>query len=337
MKILVENEIQQAICRCEPLKVAVAFIGIDWNTFVPDAHRLEAIIVSPTFGSNPGAIVDLVRKIGWDRVYFLDELHAKAYIGKVAAVIGSANLTRNGLSGEGLVELCVEVNGEESIKRVNKVFDELKRRANKQYPTIETKKVRLKELEKNWGAAVANRVIRNDDSQESLFVDFELLGEDHFYVVGYQLVKCEYSENVKIVELLIKDDLHFGSSDEVEKNKWVFVWRMTDSSEPHKTAKPYWFYIHEVFKNGVVYDGCEYSKLAIQRKDLNVPSPPFEITGEVAVAFKKVVQEEDIAKHLVQEDKDIFSLAGSLKGIPSLIRKMKEYMASEANGADDKM
>lgn len=65
MKILVGSEIPQAISRCEPSKVAVAYIGTDWNTFVPDTDRLEAIIVSPTFGSNPWAISDLVKQIGW--------------------------------------------------------------------------------------------------------------------------------------------------------------------------------------------------------------------------------------------------------------------------------
>ena len=64
--------------------------------------------------------------------------------------------------------------------------------------------------------------------------------------------------------------------------------------------------------------------------------PPFEITGEVANAFKKSVQERDIAKHLIQDERDVFNLAYSLKGIPSLISKMKEYMANIANAADAK-
>lgn len=336
MKILVENEIQEEIKRCKPSKIAVAYIGADWDTFISDANSLAAIIISPTLGSNPKAITGLVKQIGWKKIYFLDELHAKTYIGADSAVIGSANLTCNGLSGEGLVELCVEVNGKETLRKLNVAFENLKKRAQQQYPTAELKKARLKELEKTWGTAIANRIVKNKNNNAPAFSDFELLGEDHFYVLWYQPVECEYSDDVKAIESLMLDDIHFASSDEVEKNKWALVWRITDASKPHKTAKPYWLYIHEVFENGVIYEGCKYPKCAIQRKDLDVPSPPFEITDDVVVAFKKVIQEKDIAKRLIQDDRDVFSLAYSLKGVGPLISRMKEYMANNANAADAK-
>ena len=334
MKILVEDETQKTIKRCKPTKIAVAYIGADWNAFISDANRLVAIIISPTLGSNPNAIKSLVKQIGWKKIYFLDELHAKTYIGADSAVIGSANLTRNGLGTEGLVELCVEVNGKETLKKLNAAFDNLKKRAQQQYPTPKLKKARLKELEKTWGAAIANRIVKNKNNNAPDFSDFELLGEDHFYVQCYQAGKFEYSDDVKAIESLIVKDIHFASSDEVEKNKWALVWRITDASKPHKTAKPHWLYIHEVFENGVIDEGYAYPKCAIQRKDLDVPSPPFEITDDVVVAFKKVIQEKDIAKHLIQDDRDIFSLAYSLKGVGPLISNMKEYIANKANAAD---
>ena len=336
MKILVENQIQKAISRCKPSKIAVAYIGADWKEFIPDAVSLNAVIVSPTFGSNPWAITDLAKLIGWDRIFFLDELHAKTYVGKESAVIGSANLTRNGLSGEGLVELCVEVNADESLRKLNEAFDEMKKRAQKQYPTTESKKTRLKELEKIWGAAISNRIIRIKHRNARSFSDFEPLGEDHFYVLWYQPVDCKYSDDVKAIQSLIVDDIHFASKDKVEKNKWALVWRITNSSKPHRSARPYWLYIHEVFENGVIDKGYEYPKCAIQRKDLKVPSPPFEITSDVAEAFKKAIQEEEIAKYLIQDHLDVFSLAYSLNGMPLLIEKMKEYMATKSNAADAK-
>lgn len=334
MKVLVESEIHQAIRRCKPSKVAVAYIGTDWNTFVPATDRLGAIIVSPTFGSNPRAITDLVKQIGWDKVFFLDELHAKTYVGNRSAIIGSANLTHNGLSGQGLVELCVEVDADESLRKLNNIFDDLKRRAQKQYPTTESKKAQLKELEKIWGAAIANRIVRGENRNTRSFTDFEPLGEDHFYVVWYQPIHCEYSDEVKAIQSLKKDDLHFATVDKVEKNKWALVWCITNSYTPHRTVKPYWLYIHEVFEDGVIDD--EYPKYAIQRKDLKVPSPHFEITSDVSVAFKKAIQEKEIATYLIQDGSDVFSLAYSLRGMPLLIKRMKEYMANNANAADAK-
>lgn len=77
MKILVEGEIKKSIKRCNPSKIAVAYIGSDWNMFVQNIDHLSTVIVSPTIGSNPRAIMDIARKIGWENVHFLDELHAK--------------------------------------------------------------------------------------------------------------------------------------------------------------------------------------------------------------------------------------------------------------------
>jgi len=42
------------------------------------------------------------------------------------------------------------------------------------------------------------------------------------------------------------------------------------------------------------------------------------------------------ARSIVQEGRDVFNLDYSLKGIPSLINKMKEFMAYKANAADAK-
>lgn len=334
MKILVDNEIQRSVLNCKPSKVAVAYIGADWRIFIPDPSCLEAIIVSPTFGSNPWAINDLVKKVGWEKLFFLDELHAKTYIGKKSAVVGSANLTRNGLGAEGLVELCVEVNAEESLSKVSRTFDQLKMRAQEQYPTKEAKQERIKELEKSWGAAIANRIVKGESRKEQSFIDFELLGSDHFYVLWYQPVDCEYSEDVKAIQSLMSGDIHFAISDEPEKNKWALVWRITDRSKPHKSEIPRWLFIHEVFEAGVIDEGYEYPKCAIERKDLEVPPPPFELTDDVVAAFKATVQEEGVAEYLIQDGKDIFDLAYSARGMPMLIGKMQEYVANKANSAD---
>lgn len=336
MKILVDNEIQSAVLSCRPTKIAVAYIGADWNTFIPDASCLEAIIVSPTFGSNPWAITDLVRQIGWEKIFFLDELHAKTYVGKKSAVIGSANLTRNGLAAEGLVELCVEVYSEESLRKVNVTFDDLKKRAQEQYPTKEEKKERLKELERSWGAAIANRIMKGEKRKVRPFVEFEPLGSDHFYVIWYQPVDCEYSEDVKAIQSLIADDLHFAITDKPVKNKWALVWRITDTYKPHRSAKPHWLYIHEVFENGVIDDNYEYPNCAIQRKDLEVPPFPFELTNDVIAALKAAVQEESVAEYLIQARKGVFSLAYSQKGVPLLIDRMKGYLANNETLVDAK-
>lgn len=220
MTILVGNGIQQAISRCRPTKIAVAYIGADWNTFTPDAHHLEAIIVSPTLGTNPKAVAALANQIGWERIFFLDELHAKMYVGQEFAIIGSANLTSNGLSGKGLVEVCVEVNNYDSLNRVNEIFTDLIERAQMQYPTSHLKKARLMALEQIWGAAIAGEIIKQPSLTQLPFPDFELLRRDHFYVVWFQPIEYHYSDEVQAIQTFIADDIHFSQEDNVEKNKW---------------------------------------------------------------------------------------------------------------------
>jgi hypothetical protein len=101
-------------------------------------------------------------------------------------------------------------------------------------------------------------------------------------------------------------------------------------------VKPYWIYIHEVFDNGIIDGGYGYPKCAIQRTDLDVPSPPFEITSDVAAAFRKTVQRKEIARYLIQSDREVFSLAYSMKGMLPLIAGMKRYMANKPNAAGAK-
>jgi hypothetical protein len=266
----------------------------------------------------------------------MNELHAKIYLGQVSAVIGSSNLTQNGLSGQSLFELCVEIKSETGLQKIATIMNDLKKRAQNQFPTRKSKKKRIKELEQTWNAAIANRIFPKKPLEQNHFADFECLTKDHFYVLWYQPVDCEYSDDVKAVQSVMVDDIHFAKSDSVERNKWVLVWRITNSSKPHKSVSPHWLYIHDIFEKGIVDEEYEYPNVAIQRSDMELPSAPFEITKKVEDAFKIAVIQKDIAKYLIQDDREVFSLKHSLKGIPALLDKMKQCMANKANAADAK-
>lgn len=329
MKILAKERIQQAIARCIPTQIAVAYIGVDWRDFIPDSTVLKNVIVSPTLGTNPKAILSLANEIGWNKIFFLNELHAKIFLGQKSAVVGSANLTQNGLSGQALIELCIEINCDTDLQKIVSIINDLKKIAEAQYPTTESKKKRIKELERTWNNAIANRVIQKKKQKPNHFEDFEFLTEDHFYVLWYQPCECEYSDDVKAVKSVMMDDIHFAKSDKVKINKWALVWRITNESKPYKSVSPRWLYIHDLFEKGIENKEYEYPKVAIQRADKEIPQPPFEITKEVENAFKSAVIQKDIAKYLIQDDKEVFNLKYSLKGISILITKMKDYMANE--------
>lgn len=332
MRILSGREIQQAVHSCKPSMVAVAFIGRDWNTFIPDVQNLQAVIVSPTLGSNPDAITDIAKQLGWDNVYFLSELHAKMYIGSESAVVGSANLTQNGLSGEGLVELCVELNGEENLHELCRFFDELKAQAQGQYPTKISKLAQLKKLKAAWSSAFVNNITSDNHCAACSFADFELLGNDDFYVGWYQHQSepPTYSEEVESIRADMNNDMHFAQGDKVEKGHWALIWRISENSGAPRAMKPEWMYIHEIFENGVIDEEYEYTKCAIERK-IKKPIPPFELTSDVKAAFKKAVVDKDIAKYMIQ--KGVFRLETAKKGLPLLISRMKKYLEQDKDSA----
>lgn len=330
MSILSGKKIQKSIEKCQPSKIAVAFIGSDWGSYLQYPDLIESIIISPTLGSNPYAIQDIVNKIGWSRVYFLDSLHAKIYVGNDRAVVGSANLTKNGLNGERLFEISVEITEEKELLSLNEEFESIIKKSNVSYPTVNSKKIKLNYLFDIWHKAVASGVVTEGDVDLRDFSNFELLSNDQFYVTYYKPAESEYSKEVEIIKSVIANDAHFLKDDDVEPNKWVLMWRITSEGKPHMTAKPEWLFIHDVFENGVIDDDYEYTTLAIERSDRESPTPPFELTKEVIIALKESVVKNELSQYFIQNyEVDGFYLNHAKKGLPDLIRSMKLIMKNK--------
>lgn len=324
MKLLLNEKICESVLRCNPKWIAVAYLGLNWRKYVHDPKKIEKIIVSPTLGTNPRAVALMVDEIGWDKLLFLDELHAKVYLGKNEAVVGSANLTDNGLGEYGSEEVCASTTNENQLRKLHSYIDKLARKAVERYPRKSDKQNKLKKLEKQTNAACVAGTIENYPKSVPNFEHFELLSEDHFYVQWYQEAHVKYSNDIESIRSIIDKDLHFHAEDNVETHKWILCWKITNEMRPHKSARLGWMYVHEVFENGVIDEDYEYTKVAIERNDMKVPHPPFELTSEVEDAFKSAVQEEKISPYLVQENQTVFSLVDSFKGVPRLIERMKE-------------
>lgn len=334
MKILSGEKISQAIARCNPEKIAVAYLGIDWAEFVKNTSIIKEIILSPTVGTNPFAVKKLAREIGWDKVLFLKELHAKLYIGKDSSILGSANLTKNALSGDRLTELCVEVNNAKKIQELNLFFDEIKSRAEQCYPTKESKMECLAKLEETWGAAISNKIfgdnkLLRDADHDVDFRDFELLSKDHFYVFSVKRVNVKYSKELEEIRTKIRTDIHLLSEDEVSKNKWFLTWQETKSGTPHKTAPLEWIYAHEIYENGVIEEDYEFPKCVVERNDLPTPPPPFRIDKDVSAVFKKIIQEKGVKKFFISDDVKPVKLEKGFEGTPLLISRMREELAKK--------
>lgn len=329
MKFLTGNDSPEAIKQNAWSEIAVAHIGTDWKTYLPYPEKLNLIIISPTIGTCPRAVIDLARIVGWKKIFFLNSLNAKVYLGKKSAIVGSANLTGSNLNGDTLIEACVEIHDEENLHKIRQMMKDLMERAKLEYPTITKKKKQLAKLEQTLGSAIANQVAFNNKEKLD-FLNFEILDKDQFYVLWYQPNKLEYSDEFKRIQNTIKDETHFHPNDKIKTDKWALLWEITSADKPHMGhGRIKWLYINDFQPDAIIDEGYEYTTCAIQKKDRPTPTEPFEITRDVEIAFKKTVIIPEIAKYFIQKG-TTFDLSYSYNGFSKLIETMKDYMRSNS-------
>ncbi|WP_319780863.1 phospholipase D family protein [Maridesulfovibrio sp.] len=297
MKILKTKDIGGAVENCAPVRIAVAFVGVDWNKYVDD-WELKEIIVSPTEGSNPKGIQSLVKELSWDNVHFLDKLHCKIYIGEYSAVLGSSNLSWNGLSGIGLEEAAVELSDVSEIDELRLYFSDLKDKAVIQYPTEESKKEALAKLYRIWRQRCRSSFADDEEDTQEDFLNYEVLSDRDFYIAWYVPdVEVEYCGDIVEFKDKIATDMHFADGDQIEAGKWVLCWMVKKDFTPHYNRNPYWLFIDEIFEKAVKLkdsnDEYGYTTVAVMRNDLPHVAEPFTLTTEVVEAFRETIDTND--------------------------------------------
>lgn len=159
MKYYSGNSIGSKVIDLKPNHIMVAYLGADSKRFLPEIKNVARLIVQPNPPTNPRAIEDIIKIIGWDKIQFLDNIHAKVYInlnearGSGKAIVGSPNLTANGLGGSGLYEAAVQFdfteNKDGKPHEVVASFNEVWKTACDKYDSEESKKTRLEKLKKD--------------------------------------------------------------------------------------------------------------------------------------------------------------------------------------------
>ncbi len=319
--LVTEKIIAEAIRTIAPTRIAVAFLGADWKKYIPEPQKIEQIVISPTLGSNPKAILELSEEIGWERIFLLDDLHAKVYLGRDSALVGSANLTANGLCGGALVEFGVVLKSEEDVRFINTFIDDIVRRAQSDYSDKKSKIDKVAIVQILWNKAFSRGIIQ-PAVEENKIKDFVLATEEDFYVLWYMGADYEYSTEVEQIKSCIDSEIHFHPEDEPKPNRFVLIWRKTSKDTADKRTRPSWMYIHEIFKNGVVAEDYEYTTVAIQRNDLAIPPVPFELSDEVVAKLFKSIDSGDLKEALVQ-DENSFRLAQTFKAIEPLVMALR--------------
>ncbi|NGZ86614.1 phospholipase D family protein [Duganella aceris] len=302
MNLINDTQIKKALHAVRSKHIAVAYVGADWKSFV-DENTLDEIIVSPTAGSSADAIKELVQCLGWKNVHFLDELHAKIYLGETSAAMGSFNLTANGLSGHALIEAGYLIQDPAQLKFLRKFYADLKGRAVQQYDSQIKKEQQLSRLieinakarEVGFGAPASSRT--------RTLEEYNPVTDTDFYCAFYTNEKLKYNEqalrkqhpakfNSEVFnpDELIKANLPFLSKDKILSGHWVLMWKAwIDEPAPLK-MEAQWMYIQAIVPNGAEDREYGYTKLAIQWEGARgIGSPPFTLKQKQKAALKELL------------------------------------------------
>jgi len=337
--VLAGPHIAEQVKLIQPHKVAVAYLGASWADYLPSVATLDVVVIAPVLGTNPWAVRDLIACLstqgqdGWEKVFFLDSLHAKLYLGERSAVLGSANLSSNGLSGDRLVELCAMIDAPDGLLALNEFFASTLALAKAQYPTVNDRMRRLALLEEET-ARNPSFDSRYLPARATSFQDFELLSPDQFYVCWYtpEPPEMTYSETVPENHKTVFNDFgHFHPDDGIERGRWVLFWKLSDDLASAK-MDAHWMMIDEVFSEGIkTKEPYAYTTVAFQRREFSrqrLRKRPFSLTPKVRELLRQALMDPDLTRDLIQQDalddQRSFSLRRSQKALPALIKKMKE-------------
>jgi hypothetical protein len=283
------QERRDALEIVKPIKIAVAYVGMGWDKYI-DKDFLEEIILSPTLGSNPLAILEIVKVIGFDNVYFLDRLHSKIYIGNDQVFLGSPNLSTNGFSNNGNHEIGVLLEKGASQKKCSiDIFDAYKAEAQKDYHDEESKWDKLKKLYRRWQESIESEFnISDNKSSNKEKPDLNLIT---IHVVPYIINgDLEYNFNVVLgainqlnstkLDDYFKEDFEFlpDPDDNIQKGDWILAWPCDQKGYPIADERIYWVYVHHVIPSGYIHSGSPYTKLVGQAASLKTPPEPFRLT-----------------------------------------------------------
>lgn len=285
MKILSGGDIAKEVKGINPQFIAVGYIGKDWHRYI-DIDFVKEIIVSPTIGSNPLAIKEIVDEIGFENVYFLDELHAKLYIGADRYAFGSFNLSASAFEEDrGLIEFGSITS--DNIEQTKKFYEQCKNRAINSYPTIKEKVSTLESLfekhkalyfDKNANAIALSQEETKEKNMKEHY-DFYIFGVAGVAKFDINLIKAN-NERYKAIDDLAEKFENYNYiclnretyADKVRINSWIL--EMNFDSDLPEEEKLSW-----IFVNSIAHSVNKDNESMLIQDDLSkIPTkPPFKI------------------------------------------------------------
>lgn len=302
------RELCSTLAKITPTHVAVAYLGYGWDEYL-DVPALAEIVVSPTLGSFPYALDDLLdaaEQHGF-AVYFQPDLHAKLFIGGDACLIGSANLSRNGFAG-GLREAGVYLAGTDSVKQARAVFESLKAGA---VTDRKQQRAMVSDLVATWQRARRHGLLPNEDGDrpEGTILDWKQGVERvlmAWYDPGEKLVLNKAPVRQAVPEMgdnnpqsYFKDSASLAEGDDVKAGDWLIMWPAKGDGSPDQRYHPYWLRVDQLIPNGADESEAPYTQLAVTLPDshesIQPATPPFQLDQPMMRLIKRLLDQDDYA------------------------------------------
>jgi len=277
------SEISEAVLGLKPSRVAVAYVGKDWAELIAP-KSLKEIVLAPIVGTHPDAIRALEARLGWERVHFLDQLHAKVYLGRQAAIVGSANLSTNAL-GEGqtdLYEAVTVVETKSGLEQARRAFEMYRDIAKTAYPNTDRKEERLKALVEETRRARKAGLMQA--RPQRTIADYRV-GEHRIFVEWYESTGEGGKEGDRTLV-----DMRFGR-EAVRRGDWAIIWRCRANGMPREGGAIEWLHIDDVRRRCMEDD--DYIDQVAETVRPARGTLPFEIDEQFKALFREIIALED--------------------------------------------
>lgn len=183
------------------INIAVAFLGkAAWKYFKNSKANISILCNLESGATNPFIVEKLVDKKNI-KIKTNSKLHTKVYIGKSKLIVGSANLSANGLSYEdneinGWIEASLTTSDKNEINKANLWFESIWRKsANITTEDIKTAKI-------NWAKKRNNRFInsKNNESVVNAIKNNEFKDKEVYLTIYRQYASKDAQEKWEDVE-----------------------------------------------------------------------------------------------------------------------------------------
>lgn len=214
--------VQALIEENDKLKIAVAFWGAGAEALLESKSKKIKIICNLTSGgTNPEVIKQLLKWAPRVNVRHHDALHAKVFVGHNSAIIGSANMSTNGLNIEsdefdGWQEAGYLTDQSDTVEAAGKWFDKRWRESE------EITDAMLKAAEVAWKMRSTTRIRRPDSSSILLNMTPAEAKGRNIFVVFYEENASPEAEKID-AELKNKEPEIFSALSYFEDGKGMKV------------------------------------------------------------------------------------------------------------------